>query len=1194
MKATGFFFLFFLWQTSFSQWTEDFADGDFTQNPAWAGDTALFTVTAAALQLNAPAVSGTAFLATPSTTINDATWAFRVRMAFNPSGSNYSKIYLVADRENLNGSLNGYFVKLGGTPDEVSLYRQEGLTAVKIIDGLDGRLSLSNVDVQVQVSRTASGNWLLSSRLATETTWVTEGTVTDATYFTSAYFGVSCIYTATRSTRFYFDDIAVTGSAYVDMQPPAIDTVMATDEYTLLLRFNEAIDTLSAANTANYLLNNTESPASLGVADSSISLTFTNNLAVLNALWVSGIKDLALNLMADTMLQVVYVSSAPVRYGDVVINEIMADPTPREDLPGTEYLELFNASNRAIDMTGWSLKDKVSTAIVPGIILLPDSLLILSSASGAPLLAPYGQALGLSPWPSLNNNGDSIYLLNSSAQLMDLVVYDKDWYADNSKTEGGWSLERINPYHPCSGYLNWQAAVALQGGSPGQQNSVLAATDTVPPVILNHQVLPSSIVITFNEPLRDTLGSANIEPPNALQQVTIDYNQLTLSFIQPFIPEQTNTLTIGYLADCFANGQTGLEVRFVPDFAPPQIDTVYANYPQTIAVRFNEPVLNPATGNFSLVSVGPPESISVDPDSSRWVVLFFSQPLVTGNNYTLVVDSLADKFNNMTNQSFYGFVYQPLGYPQFGEVLITEIMADPSPPVNLPEEEYLELVNRSGKRLLLQGLTLADSRTETVLPDGIIGPGERVILCKASAVTLFTGYGKTIGIPNWPSLNNRADQLVLFDTSRQVIHDVAYDETWYDDEDKTDGGWSLEMMDENTFCGGDKVWAASRSVTGGTPGAANSRAQNLADLVIPTIAQARALSPDSVLITYDEQLSPQLPLFSIRSGTINSAAFRGVNRQEVLLLVDPLQPRVVYEITAANTTDCAGNLNPAETVTLTLPEEAAPGEVVVSEVLFNPREAGVDFIEVYNNSPKYISLQNWQIRNGRSATNITNQPLLPPYTYRVFTSDRLRILMQYPNAVAENIFFQEIPALANTAGEVVLINRERNTLDSIRYDENWHFPYLSDVAGVSLERTNLSRPAYTANNWASAAGSENYGTPGYQNSQVSGLPPASPVSVNPSVISPNADGRDDFTSISFNPATPGRLATIIIYNIRGQPIKEIANNALVGNNTLFTWDGTDGSGSVVPLGHYLVVIETIDSQGNTQRLREKVVVATGF
>ncbi len=181
--------------------------------------------------------------------------------------------------------------------------------------------------------------------------------------------------------------------------------------------------------------------------------------------------------------------------------------------------------------------------------------------------------------------------------------------------------------------------------------------------------------------------------------------------------------------------------------------------------------------------------------------------------------------------------------------------------------------------------------------------------------------------------------------------------------------------------------------------------------------------------------------------------------------------------------------------------------------------------------------------------------------------------------------------MPNEKGNVILHDEQRQLYDSIHYEEEWHFPYLASVDGISLERIDFDQPANLSSNWASAAATENYATPGYQNSQ-SSRTSSGALSVSPRVIVPDANGRDDFTTIKLNQS--GSLVTIIIYNLQGQTIKQLANNTLVGNSSTFTWDGTDNTGAIVSLGHYIVVANIISNSGTTQTFREKIVVGTGF
>src|SRR5574337_268948 len=96
-----------------AQITDNFSDGDFTNNPTWSGDVSQYTVNASfQLQLN-NTIADTSYLSFPSPFINNAEWDFWVRENFAPSDNNNCRIYLVSDVTNLEGPVNGYYIRMG-------------------------------------------------------------------------------------------------------------------------------------------------------------------------------------------------------------------------------------------------------------------------------------------------------------------------------------------------------------------------------------------------------------------------------------------------------------------------------------------------------------------------------------------------------------------------------------------------------------------------------------------------------------------------------------------------------------------------------------------------------------------------------------------------------------------------------------------------------------------------------------------------------------------------------------------------------------------------------------------------------------------------------------------------------------------------------------------------------------------------
>ncbi|RYF90379.1 MAG: hypothetical protein EOO03_03830, partial [Chitinophagaceae bacterium] len=177
-----------------AQFSDNFSDGNFTANPAWGGNTTDFIVNAASqLQSNNTTPSSNFYLSTANTKATNAQWDFYCQFTFNTSGANYVDVYLTASASDLTqASTTGYFVRIGNTDDEISLYRKDaGLAAVKIIDGLNATTNTSNNTIRIRVIRNAANQWTLSRDLTgTGSSYTSEGVATDGTYITSAFFGI--------------------------------------------------------------------------------------------------------------------------------------------------------------------------------------------------------------------------------------------------------------------------------------------------------------------------------------------------------------------------------------------------------------------------------------------------------------------------------------------------------------------------------------------------------------------------------------------------------------------------------------------------------------------------------------------------------------------------------------------------------------------------------------------------------------------------------------------------------------------------------------------------------------------------------------------------------------------------------------------------------------------------------------------
>ena len=148
-----------IYQVSLAQISDNFSDGNYTSSPTWTPSaTTDFTVSSGQLKSANTTTNSNFYISTTNTLVTNCQWEFYVNLQFNTSSTNYVDIYMSSDVSNLQAaSINGYFIRIGGTLDEICLYKRSGLasTSVKMIDGLDGVTNVSNSVLKIKVTLNA-------------------------------------------------------------------------------------------------------------------------------------------------------------------------------------------------------------------------------------------------------------------------------------------------------------------------------------------------------------------------------------------------------------------------------------------------------------------------------------------------------------------------------------------------------------------------------------------------------------------------------------------------------------------------------------------------------------------------------------------------------------------------------------------------------------------------------------------------------------------------------------------------------------------------------------------------------------------------------------------------------------------------------------------------------------------------------
>jgi Lamin Tail Domain/Bacterial Ig-like domain len=1108
----------------YAQVTDDFSDGDLTNNPTWTADnTNNWTVVNGQLRSNSATTSSSFYVSTPSAQATAAQWDFFVQLQFNTSGANFVDVYLMSEQADLLSSANnGYFVRIGGTPDEISLYKITAGVASLLINGTDGVTNRSNNLLRIKVKREATNSWSLERDALGGTDYILEGTATDNTFSTSNFFGIRIQQsTATFFNKHFFDEIYA-GDIVVEKDPPVLNDLKVLSNTQLSLLFNEPLNITSAQTTSHYKIsNNTGNPtlAELQNDEKTVLLTFsppfTNGIT--QSLDIAGVLDLAGNNIVPISKLFLFFQPMPVNSKDIILTEIFADPSPQVKLPEAEFIEIYNRSTNPVDLSGWNFSDGSSIATLPAQIILPGQHWILCATASVASFIPFGNTLGLSNFPTLNNAGESLTLKTNTGLLIDSLSYSLASYRDENKKEGGWTLELINPNKLCIGEDNWTASTDLSGGTPGKVNAV-------------------------NDITPDLVG------PKLLAITEISSNELLLTF----------------------------DERLAKDIAVSSF------------------TISPSIAVFSA---------SFTSSALNQIKLSLSTKLQASQNYTIEINDLRDCSGNIIQAAHSKADFELPLPAAFRDILITEIFPDPSPQIGLSEAEFIEIYNRSSNPIELKGWKFSDGSSVATFPSQIIAPKQYWIICATANMTLFSSSANLLGISNFPTLNNSGESLTLTNSTGLLIDSLNYSLEWYRDKDKQEGGWTLELIDTNNPCGEEDNWMASEDPKGGTPGKANSVNANKPDLAGPKLLSVSVVKPNEMLLRFDEKLEKPLntvvfkitPQLELAISSFTSLSLREIK----LVLLKDLSARQLYQLEISNLRDCNGNFIQAEfnKISFALPEAAEPGDLLINEILFNPRSGGVDFVEIINTSSRYINLKNWSLAN-REEEVFTNLKLitdtdyiLSPQDYLVFASDGSAIKNQYPNSIEKYLFNASLPSMSDDEGSIAILSDERVAIDYFMYEDGYHSPLLKDKEGVSLERISLAEPTNNPQNWKSANAAAGYATPGYlnSNSRLENSIDENAVHIEPEIFSPAIPGQD-FAQINYRFDQSALAANIKIVDHQGRLIKEIANNETLAFEGFYRWDGDRDDGSKARMGYYFVWFEVFDLSGMVKTYRKRVVI----
>ena len=208
-----------------------------------------------------------------------------------------------------------------------------------------------------------------------------------------------------------------------------------------------------------------------------------------------------------------------------------------------------------------------------------------------------------------------------------------------------------------------------------------------------------------------------------------------------------------------------------------------------------------------LISLLPEENYEVN----------WEMPGLEAGHYLLgILAETAGDNNEDNNRKIISIEIEGLEKP----IIINEIMYNPGSGA----AEWIELYNKGIQNIDLDRWLIADSRDTIVIgrTTKILGSFDFMVLGEDSSILNAYGISGThfIYVPSFPTLNNDADDLKLFSSSKSLQDRVTYSASWM--RRQTSAGTSLERIHPEISSLLADNWAASADPSGATPGRKNS------------------------------------------------------------------------------------------------------------------------------------------------------------------------------------------------------------------------------------------------------------------------------------------------------------------------------------------------------------------------------------
>ena len=264
--------------------------------------------------------------------------------------------------------------------------------------------------------------------------------------------------------------------------------------------------------------------------------------------------------------------------------------------------------------------------------------------------------------------------------------------------------------------------------------------------------------------------------------------------------------------------------------------------------------------------------------------------------------------------------------------------------------------------------------------------------------------------------------------------------------------------------------------------------------------------------------------------------------------------------------------------------------IAIDEIMYSPFAGEAEYVELLACGSRAVNLKGWRLVARGGTTAKEKSLLIPgcgspisPGGYAVLAEDS-SIYRYFPALLQPGAATVIIPSswetrLNNDGATLLILDPWGNVADSVAYSPSWHNPSVTDKTGRSLERILAPGRSNDPANWSTCVLTEG-GTPGRRNSValVRRFAPGA-VKASPNPFSPDGDGHEDATVISYSVPAGVWGVSVRIFDSRGRLVRTLATCSPSTGSGECIWDGRDDARFIARMGIYVIYVEAVSAPG---------------